>query len=553
MVKNYIPFELPGFRISRVENRDEGLIICAEAESRHARCPDCQVLSSAIHSHYLRSPRDLPVSGKIVRLVLSVRRFRCRNAVCSRTIFCERLPRVVDVSAQQSVRLAVTLEKLSLALGGQAGARQSAWLGMPTSPSTLLRCLRHCEMAARPTPRVLGVDDFALRRGRVYGTLLVDGETHRPVDLIRERTAEALCAWLQVHPGVEVITRDRSTEYTRGATEGAPAACQVADRWHLLVNFREALERVLDRLRTEIQASLLATPTQVLISPITIYDRERRRGTQDQTQQQASRARRYALYVQVKALQAQGRTISQMARELNISRQTVRKYRASEQFPVYPRSKRQKSLLDPYVTFLQQRWDAGCHNTQQLWRELQAQGFPGSSRSVWQWTALRRTPHLTQLGRPPARPVEVFTPPTTTSVSQRTSVSVPASRRLVWLLLLPSAELDEHQQQLRAQLRQLPQIQLAFTLADQFLGLVRQRIPTVLAPWIEACRSSGIAELKAFAEGLQRDFPIIQAALELPYSNGVTEGHVNRLKTIKRMMYGRASFDLLRRRVLASA
>ena len=549
MMKNCIPFELPGFRISGVENTDERLTIGAEAKSGRARCPDCQVLSSAIHSHYQRSPRDLPVSGKRVRLVLAVRRFRCRNAACSRKIFCERLPKVVAVSAQQSVRLAIVLEQLSLALGGQAGARQSAWLGMPTSPSTLLRCLRRCELPALPIPRVLGVDDFALRRGRVYGTLLVDGETHRPVDLIRERTAEALCAWLQAHPGVEVITRDRSSEYAHGASAGAPTARQVADRWHLLVNFREALERVLDRLRTEIQVSLVQSPGQALGASLSIYDRERRRGTQDQTQQHASRARRNALYAQIKALQAQGRAILQIARELNISRQTVRKYMASEHFPDYPHPKRQKSMLDPYVPYLQQRWDAGCHNTQQLWRELQSQGFPGSSRSVWQWTTLRRTPHLPQLGRPPTRPVDVFTPPT----PHLTLASLPASRRLVWFLLLPSSELNEPQQHLRAQLRQLPQIQQAFTLAHQFLAMVRQRVPTVLAPWIEACRSSGIAELKSFAEGLLRDFPVIHAALELPYSNGVTEGHVNRLKTIKRMMYGRASFDLLRRRVLASA
>ena len=224
MMKNCVPFELPGFRINSVENTDERLVIGAEAKSGRARCPKCQALSSAIHSHYLRSPRDLPVSGKQVRLILAVRRFRCRNAACSKEIFCERLPRVVAVSAQQSVRLAIVLEHLSLALGGQAGARQSAWLGMPTSPSTLLRRLQHCETPASFTPRVLGVDDFALRRGRVYGTLLVDGETHRPVDLIEERTAEALCVWLQAHPGVEVITRDRSSEYARGATEGAPTA-----------------------------------------------------------------------------------------------------------------------------------------------------------------------------------------------------------------------------------------------------------------------------------------------------------------------------------------
>jgi transposase len=481
-----------------------------------------------------------------VRLILSVRRFRCRNTGCPVKVFCERVPAVVACSAQRTVRLTQTLNDVGFALGGKAGSRHSQRQGMAVSASTLLRYIRRCPLLVAPTPRVLGVDDFALHRGRSYGTLLVDGETHRPVDLLADRTAEVLTAWLQAHPGVEVITRDRSTEYARGASQGAPLAIQVADRWHVLVNFREAFERLLDRLRPQ-----LAAYTTSGTLPITIYDRSRRRGTKDQAQQQASRTRRYGRYAQVKTLHAQGLNILQIAKQLHLSRQTVRKYISSETFPDIQRSKRQKSILDAYAAYLQTRWDEGCHDSRRLWREIREQGYPGSYGIVWSWVALRREPK--RKGRPVARQVQVFQPPVSGPPLDPSKSTLPASRRLVWVFIHPPDKLDEEQQHLRHTLRQLPDVERAFALAQRFLSLVRQRQPALLQPWIDDCRASGLPEMTSFADGLQRESAIIYAALELPYSNGVSEGHVNRLKFLKRQMYGRANFDLLRRRVLAAA
>jgi transposase len=503
-------------------------------------------MSRHVHSHYERHPLDLPSSGKSVRLVLKVRRFRCRNSACRVKVFCERIPAVVVPSAQRTVRLTETLNDVGFVLGGKAGSRHSKRRGMAVSVSTLLRYIRRCPIPVAPTPRVLGVDDFALHRGRSYGTLLVDGETHRPVELLADRTAEVLAGWLREHPGVQVITRDRSTEYARGASQGAPTAIQVADRWHLLVNFREAFERLLDRLR----AQLVAYSTSGTL-PITIYDRSRRRGTKDQARQQASRARRYERYAQVKSLQAQGLNILQIAKQLHLSRQTVRKYIASETFPDIQRSQRQKSILDPYAAYLQARWEEGCHDSRRLWREIREQGYPGSYRMVWLWVALRREPE--QKGRTPARQVQIFQPSVSGPSAARVQSTLPASRRLVWVFIHPPDKLDEEQLQLRDTLRQIPDVERAFALAQRFLSLVRQRQPALLQPWIDDCRASGLPELTSFADGLQREFSIIYAALELPYSNGVTEGHVNRLKFLKRQMYGRANFDLLRRRVLAVA
>lgn len=213
-----------------------------------AECPRCHRRSSRIHSRYIRHMVDLPWHGVAVKLELHTRRFRCLNSLCPQRIFCERLPRVVAHYARKTVRLSAALELIGLALGGEAGARLARELRLIVSPDTLLRRLRQAAQKESITPRIIGVDDFAFRRGRRYGTLLVDLERRCPIDLLPDREAETLSAWLKAHPGIEVVSRDRSRAYASGITEGAPGAMQVADRWHLLKNLREALEQFLKRV-----------------------------------------------------------------------------------------------------------------------------------------------------------------------------------------------------------------------------------------------------------------------------------------------------------------
>ncbi|NTU84056.1 MAG: ISL3 family transposase [Chloroflexales bacterium] len=225
-----IPFPLPGCVVTGTVQIDKTLVVDAHTTAVIGFCPTCQHHATRVHSRYLRTPRDLPVLTQHVQLRLLVRRFFCDQPACPRRTFAEGLPELLPRKAQRTTRLTATLHDIGAEVGGTGGAALAGRLRIRTSPDTIVRILRCHACAPLPTPRVLGVDDFALQKGRVYGTILVDIERAAPIDLLPDRRPETLAAWLQDHPGVDIITRDRSTEFTRGATDGAPAAIQVADR-----------------------------------------------------------------------------------------------------------------------------------------------------------------------------------------------------------------------------------------------------------------------------------------------------------------------------------
>jgi transposase len=546
-------FSLPGCEMTAVTQSDGVLTISAHSTAPTASCPRCGKSSQRIHSYYTRRPRDLPLWDYAVRLVLHVRRFRCLNATCTAQTFAERLPQVVQPAAQCTMRLTIALQQLGLALGGEAGARLGAKLHVPTSPDTLLRLVRQLPEPPMATPTILGVDDWAMRRGHTYGTLLVDLERHRPIDLLPDRTAETLAAWLRAHPGVHILSRDRSTEYARGATLGAPEAQHVLDRWHLVRNLREALERLLDRLHQRLAARL--TASQVVAAPTPSIDaRSLRRSTADQIARQERRARRLACYEKARALYAQHVSKRHIARQLQMSRTTVIRYLRTDAFPERAQSRR-VSILDPYVAYLQKRWDAGCHNGVHLWREIQALGFPGTRRMVSNWVVLRRELELgrpSAYGRRPALPKEPavqLLPASAAGVGH----PLPAPRQLVWILLRPEDALPPSDLELLEALRHDKDLETAYTLTQRFRQMMRARAASTLDLWLTDCLASRMPELVNFASGLQREQPAVQAALTLPYSNGQVEGQITKLKLLKRQSYGRAKLDLLRQRMLHAA
>src|SRR5437588_3180664 len=263
-----LPLSLPGFVVEHVSTAEPLLLVEARASTPEASCPDCHTASAHVHSRSTRHLRDLPVAEHPVRLRLQVRRFRCATRTCPRQTFAERLPALAPYHAQRTGRLTAAVRVLGSEAGGEAGERMATRLRMPLSGDTVLRILHSPPAPPQPTPRVLGIDDFALRKGRVYETIRVDLERRRPVDLLPERTAETIATWLRDHPGVEIITRDRAQDYARGAAEGALEATQVADRFHLLCNLHEVLTRYLQRITPALRRILASASVAAPSSPV---------------------------------------------------------------------------------------------------------------------------------------------------------------------------------------------------------------------------------------------------------------------------------------------
>jgi transposase len=554
-----------------------------------------------VHSRYTRTLADLPWADVAVQVQLHVRKCFCPTDACVRTIFCERVPQLAQPWARRTQRLAVRQERIGVALGGAAGERLADDLDQSASRDTLIRLVRRHELPAAPTPRILGVDDWARRKGHTYpqlcqrgmghcdvddwarrkghtyGSILVDIEQGEIIDLLPDRSAETFAQWLREHPGVEVISRDRGGTYAEGARLGALDAIQVADRWHLLKNLGDALVKLFDQHRGAIETQLgpptaaaphpdaargpAADPGAVALEPAPVGMKAPPEATSDEPQRRESAAasaasasttgagvdnqqqRRRARYDEVCRLHASGWRISTIADRVGLHRDTVRAYLQAPNFPERQPRSRQPSLLAPFKPYLVERWNAGCHTGTVLLREIMAQGYQGGqSLALAYITQLRKA-----AGIPPMRRVGV-TGALITDPTQR----VPSSRDLSWLVLRRSETRDASEQ---AQLEHLEAshaaVQQGIQLAQEFATMLRERQGAQLDAWLARAEASGLAPLVSFANGIRKDYAAVQAGLTLAWSNGPTEGHINRLKQVKRQMYGRANLDLLKLRLMA--
>jgi transposase len=510
-----------------------------------APCPLCATPARRIHSDYTRTLTDLSWADYRVRLQLRVRKWFCRNRACRRRIFTARLPTVAAPWARRTLRLAQRLVALGVALGGKAGVRLGHAWDVAVSRNTLLRLLRRQPAPSFPTPRVLGVDDFALRKRQTYGTILVDLERRQPVALLPDRTADTVAQWLREHPGVEVVARDRSQAYAEGARQGAPAALQVADRFHVLQNLREALDQVfsmhsqaldaVNRLRHQQPIPLPDGAMAVPVPPQALPLPAQQRAAQRQ-------ARRQALHAQVWALHREGWTAPAIAQRVGMGLRTVQRDLRSTTFAGRKRrSDHGDSLLNPYKPSLLERWNAGCYTAMRLFRELQQQGSTGSYGLVAAYARrLRQAQGLAPGQRCPRRSLPHVVEPVYQPLTPR---------RAAWLVLRREAKRTAAEAQQLAQLRaQSDEVAEAIDLAQDFATLVRQRQPTQLDPWLTRATASTLEALRRFATGLYEDYEAIKAGATVPWSTSPVEGHINRLKMLKRQMFGRARRDLLRRR-----
>jgi transposase len=509
------------------------LVVQVVSTKMRSCCPLCFCPAERRHSLYTRVVADLPCAGFRVQLILHVRRFFCDHADCIRKIFTERLPAFVLPWARLTVRLCEALQSIGLATCGELGTRLAARLAIQTSPTTILRRLMVLPNSAIERVVELGIDDFAFRRRRKFGTILVDMQSHKVIDLLPDRKAETSTAWMATHPEIVLVSRDRGGDYASAAASGAPQAIQCADRFHLLKNLGEALEGVLARHlaahRNRVAQESRATPleTSHAIHPPKLKPKQAEI-------KQAKREERLAQYQHVVTLRTLGFSQTAIADQVGVSHSTVSRWLSGGTFPEqHPRPR--KMELDSHMSYLAQRWEAGCHNIAELYRELVARGYTHSYWSVYEQLVRffpsgrknQETPD--QLPRPP----------------------VLAQQAVFLFLRRPTEELSSGEQETLALLRSLhSEVDQAYALVQQFAHLLRTRTGEKLDAWLSSVRASQIRELQGFVLSVERDKAAVVAGLTLPQNNGVVEGHVNKLKLIKRMMYGRAEFPLLRQRVL---
>jgi transposase len=546
-------FSLPlGLDIESVALSEEQLVVSVIASSPSGRCPLCQQEAARVHSRYRRTVADLPSGGRRVVLALLMRKFFCDTIQCRRRVFTERLPDFIQPWARITARLCRSLEAIGFATSGEAGSRLAPQVGISVPPTTLLRRVMAHPTPAPQTVSYLGIDDFAFRRGRKYGTLLVDLESHRIVDLLPDRTTQSAATWLAAHPELKVISRDRGNDYAAAARQAAPQATQVADRFHLVKNLAEAVELALARGWAEIRRGSELVEGQSSVSseeeeeaiPAASQEWRPPIPIQRQQLQVARQAERMKRYEQVISLRSLGLRPQAIARRLGKSERTVRRWLALG----IPEGKRRRkhSHFDAYAPYVLQRWQEGCHNGLQLWREIRAQGSRHSARMVYQFLQPLRAGAIAVLPTIPTDH-EQQGPKKQAAVPPVSVLETLSARQAVWLLIREFTALDQTEQDTLTFLRQSsPRVQTLYQLVQDFVSMVRHRQGEKLDAWLRQAASSHLPDLKRFAVGIERDKAAVLAGLTYSYSNGVVEGQVHRVKLLKRMMYGRAGFALLR-------
>ena len=537
------------------------IAVARTSRIRTAACPVCGHLSDRVHSRYRRVLADLPLCGRAFVLVLRLRKLLCPNAGCLRHVFCERVHALAAAHARSTTRLVHLQRTLGLALGGEPGSRLAAELAVPTSGDTILRRVKAIPAEPETSYRFVGIDDFALRKGHTYGTILVDLQRGRVIDLFDGRDGVPVATWLKSHPGIEVITRDRWAAYANACSVGAPQATQVADRFHLVGNIRELVERLFEQHASALDAALEPPPTTVANShletaPIPVISSEQTPVTPpsvnavcnpNATPEPATdsppvrshrQQRRQDRFDDVRRLRLAGQSIRRIARALRISSTTVLRYARCTQCPDWNPGVPRGTRLDRFQTQVDAFIREGGRTATVLHRRLKSQGCDSSYCAVLRFLGRRlQAAGIAPVGssRGPPRPRR------------------PPARALSFEFVRRVENRSDEENERMTTVTAIPELCGSLKLASELLEMTRGESKTLLSDWLVRVEASGSRLVQSFAEALRTDSAAVQAALSTSWSNGPVEGQVNRLKCVKRTMYGRAGLALLRARVRAKS
>ena len=504
-----------GFVVEHAEIGTDCVFLDVRATAVSATCPCCGTSSRRVQSRYLRQAADLPIAGRHVVLRVTVRRFWCDAVLCRRRIFAERFGAdVLAPLSRRTGRLETIVHHLGLALGGRPAAAFADRLMMPVSNDTLLRVVRRRIEQPRDKLAIVGIDDFAFRRGQRYGTIVCDLERRRPVTLLPDREQATSQAWLSDHPSITIVARDRGGGYGEAIAKALPHADQVADRWHLMENasraFLDAVCKSMRQIRRAIGSTVI-DPKLLTYAERLQYDGYLRRRETNEA---------------ILELSKQGFPIKQIVKHTGHSRKLVRCVLRGQRSDVF---RVRQSSLDEWLPWLDSRWGQGARNASALWREMREKGFPGQIGVVSEWARRRRLAE---------------------KADQSALARTPSARSIARLMTLARDDLSKSDAVLVAAIESnVPDLVTARMLIDDFQHMIRSKAVASLELWLEGAKTSLVG---SFANGVQKDIAAVRNAIVSPWSNGQTEGQITKLKLVKRQMYGRAKIDLLQARLVGA-
>ncbi|MFE4525325.1 ISL3 family transposase [Cytobacillus firmus] len=505
---NLIPLHL-------IEEEDHYLMIL-KSSSSSCVCPSCGIRSNRIHSHYTRFIQDLPINEKVVYLQVQVRKFFCTNIHCESTIFTERFS-WVEPYQRQTKRLHKVLTGLALSNNCLAAARMANLLHVAISHDSLLRLIHQVEIPVYSQPCRIGLDDFAFKKRNRYGTLIVDLESKKTIDVLDSRNTTTVQSWLKKHPSIQLVSRDGSRTYASAITEALPSSTQVTDRWHLLKGLFDALKQALiDYLPskwTEKKRVLSLSKSEKVISP-----RKSDQLREKHTDQKWERI------LKVQQLYQQGKAVAAIARQLNMSRGTVYRDLGQTKRPDLRRS----SILDPFLPTVQSMISEG-YTIDSIEQKIRKDGYSGSRSTLNAMAARVRRENS-----------DIYTSQTVLRSKLLSNLWKEDDFKTV-IHDVPDSFLET-----------FPHLEIIYEAVHTFQSLVRNQDYQRLEAWISQYEKVTIPSIQAFINGIKSDLEAVKNALYYPWNNGILEGQINRLKTIKRMMYGRAGYELLKRRMLSS-
>ena len=530
---------MPMLNLNRIEYIDSTIWINASVKTKRSRCPNCETFSMKIHDHYIRAISDLPVFQYRTMILLKTRKFKCVNTGCKRKVFSEQIPAILRYSRRTN-RVLRILETFAIELTGKLGSIISKQLLISVSCSSITRIAHRQPLPEIKQPRVLGVDDWAYRKGVSYGTILIDMETSRPIDILPSRKGRDLKKWLMKYKDVQIVTRDRSSSYSSAIDEACPDAVQVADRFHLLTNLSNALDTYFKSISGTISRLVKAKTSELLNLPeaepkINFVAKEQVNGIRIDP--------RLDRFNKVKELQTKGVAILQISRDLGMSRNTVRSYFSQESLS--PRSRAKSTNIELFTSYIVTRLNTTGYKIKDIIEEIRKEGFNGSNTQAYHNINVIRNNFI-------------ISTPGFIQVQQQAKipyVKTLSSRKLAKFIgsCLKDIADPEERYYLKTLLDNLSELRIVRKLVQIFKTMIVRGRGNIRR-WIDFVKRSKhkLAGLKTFARGLLRDIDAVENGIKMRWSNGAVEGNVNRIKSIKRKMYGRAGFDLLRLKVILS-